>query len=75
MYSNIELLNIAINFLPLGARIVSVNMINNSGMRGNSQGNLVTKYTHNNNDYTLILEKDNGYWTVKGVYNEFLERI
>ncbi len=75
MYSDIELLNIAINFLPLGASIVSVDMINNSYMRGNSKNNLITKYTHNNNDYTLILENDNDYWTVKGIYNEFLERI
>lgn len=75
MYSNIKLLNIAINFLPQGANIVSVDMVNNSYMRGNNKANLVTKYTHNNNNYTLILENNNGYWTINGIYNEFLERI
>lgn len=73
MYSNIPLLNIAINFLPLNANIASINKKNNVGMRGNTNDNLVVKYTHNNDDYTLILENDNGYWKVKDIYNEFLE--
>ena len=75
MYSNIKLLNITINFLPQGANIVSVDMVNNSYMRGSNKKDLVTKYTHNNNNYTLILENNNGYWTIKEIYNEFLEKL
>lgn len=75
MYSRIPLFNIAINFVPLNAEIISVNKKSNTGMRGNSNDNLVVQYTHNNNDYTLILENINGHWGVKEIYNEFLERL
>ncbi len=75
MYSNIKLFNIAINFVPLNAKIISVNKKSNTGMRGNANDNLVVQYTHNNNDYTLILENNDGYWSVKEIYNEFLKRF
>ena len=75
MCSDIKLLNIAINFLPLGANIISVNKDSNLGMRGKPSNNLIVKYTYENIDYTLILENNADYWSVKDVYNELLEKI
>ena len=55
MCSDVSLLNIAINFLPLNANIVSINKKNNTGMRGNANDNLIVQYIYNGTDYTLIL--------------------
>ena len=73
MCSDVSILNIAINFLPLNANIVSINKKNNTGMRGNANDNLIVQYIYNGTDYTLILENNNDYWRVKETYNEFLE--
>ena len=46
MCSDVSLLNIAINFLPLNANIVSINKKNNTGMRGNANDKLMVLIIH-----------------------------
>lgn len=71
MYSNIPLINLAANFVPNGAKILSADdNIEKIGMRtDNNELTIVVQYTYKSNPYTMILENTGGDWEIVNIYD------
>lgn len=75
MYSRIPLMNLAANFVPNGAKIISAD--DDPGKIGFRADNdsvvVIVEYTYRSNPYTMVLENIDGEWKIVDIYDSIGE--